>query len=191
MVMLSDIAKLESGPSQFRIRESSCVAATVYYLYGQAELEADLVGPEFGKKGARQIQTEEEISTLQSDDLVFSLISGKAAIVGSNHNGYVFTQNFARIVPDAMVSSPYLAYLLNENDDVKHQLAVSQQGSTAMRFTVRQLTSLCLPELPSIEVQEAVGGAYFSQLRLAALKKRQADLETTLMLGKLKEALCL
>lgn len=190
MTTLADIAKLESGPSQFRIKESSSEGAAMYSFYGHAELEDDLVGLSSRPESAQCIRTANKVSVVRKGDLVFGLVLGKAAIVQPDHEGYLFTQNFARIVPSSAIDGSYLAYLLNESSDVRHQLAVSQQGSSVMRFTVRQLAALQVPTLPSLKVQKAAGSAYFSQLRLAALKKRQADLETALVLGKLKEALC-
>lgn len=55
-----------------------------------------------------------------------------------------------------------------------------------MRCTVRQLCDLAFPDLPSVEVQKVIGALYFNQLKLNALKKHQADLETALVLGKIK-----
>jgi hypothetical protein len=45
-----------------------------------------------------------------------------------------------------------------------------------------------LPTPPPIKKQRVIGELYFNQLRLAALKKRVAMTETTLIIEKLREA---
>lgn len=48
-------------------------------------------------------------------DIIFSLISGKATIVGARHQGYLFTQNYVKIITDEKIDSKYLVYILNED----------------------------------------------------------------------------
>jgi hypothetical protein len=47
---------------------------------------------------------------------------------------------------------------------------------------------LIFPIPPPLEKQRVIGELYFNQLKLAALKKRIAELETKLIIEKLKEA---
>jgi hypothetical protein len=61
------------------------------------------------------------------------------------------------------------------------------QGSQVLKYTLKQLKELEIPKLPSIEKQRIVGDVYFKQLRLQALRKRAANLETTILLSKLEE----
>lgn len=188
MRRMKEIAELKSGMSQLRIRETFSDEAPVYFFYGQSEMENDLAGIGVSDSGhsPKQIRTFDEVSILESGAVVFSLISGKATVVGVVHGGYIMTQNFVKLTPRPAVDPFYLAYLLNENADVKRQLLSGQQGSTTMRCTVRQLCDLAFPDLPSVEVQKVIGALYFNQLKLNALKKHQADLETALVLGKIK-----
>lgn len=185
---LKDIAALESGSPQFRIKESLNAGAPIYRFYGQVELDSDLIDRVIDESAAKQIRTADAVSTLQNGDLVFSLISGKATIVRPSHDGYLFTQNYVRVVPEAKVNPAYLAYTLNEDNVIKKQLHVGQQGSATMKYTIKQLSELLIPKLPSVDTQRTIGELYFNQLKLTALKKHQAELEARLVLGKMKGA---
>ena len=187
MVQMTKLVELISGTPQFRIKESLDVDAPSYFFFGQPEMEDDLTGVETHSGSRRQIRTSDNVSTLENGDLVFSLISGKAAIVKSSHNGYLFTQNYVKLTPAPSIDARYLVYILNENADIKRQLQSGQQGSVTLKFTIRQLSDLLFPILPPIERQRVIGELYFNQLRLAALKKHVAAAETTLLLEKLKE----
>jgi hypothetical protein len=188
MMQIMEIAELNSGTPQFRIKESTDSDAPVYFFFGQPEMEDDLIGVETNIGTRRQIRTFDNVGTLQSGDLVFSLISGKAAIVRSSHDGYLYTQNYVRLIPTPIINAGYLTYMLNEDANIKRQMQSSQQGSVTMKFTIRQLTNLIFPIPPPIEKQRVIGELYFNQLRLAALKKKVATAETTLVIEKLKEA---
>ena len=183
---LKDIATLESGSSQVRIKESVNEDASTYRFYGQAELDNDLLGRVGDESPAKQIRTVDAVATLQNGDLIFSLISGKAVIVRPFHDGCLFTQNYVRVIPGAKADPAYLAYLLNEDNAIKKQLRIGQQGSVTMKYTIKQLGELRISELPSIDTQRTIGELYFNQLKLTALKKHQAELEAQFVLGKMK-----
>jgi hypothetical protein len=93
-----------------------------------------------------------------------------------------------KLLPIPVIDAGYLTYMLNEDANIKRQLQSSQQGSVTLKFTIRQLSDLVFPVLPSVEKQRVIGKLYFNQLRLAALKKKVATAETTLVIEKLKEA---
>lgn len=184
---MTEIAELNSGTPQFRIKESLDSDEPMYFFFGQPEMEADLIGEEthISKKW---IRTSDNISTLKNGNLVFSLISGRATIVSNSHNGYLCTQNYVIVAPVPTIDKRYLTYMLNENADIKRQLQTGQQGSVTLKFTIRQLSDLIFPIPPPLEKQRVIGELYFNQLKLAALKKRIAELETKLIIEKLKEA---
>jgi hypothetical protein len=188
MMKMMEIAELKSGTPQFRITESEDSAAPVYFFFGQSEMEDDLTGVETPSGTRKQIRTFDNVGTLESGDLVFSLISGRATIVRSCHEGYLYTQNYVKLLPIPVIDAGYLTYMLNEDANIKRQLQSSQQGSVTLKFTIRQLSDLVFPVLPSVEKQRVIGKLYFNQLRLAALKKKVATAETTLVIEKLKEA---
>jgi hypothetical protein len=188
MIQMTEILELNSGTPQFRIKESLDANAPLYFFFGQPEMEDDLTGIETHGGSGKKIRTTDNVGTLESGDLVFSLISGRATIVRSKHDGYLFTQNYVRLAPAPQVDARYLAYMLNEDAEIKRQLHSGQQGSVTLKFTIRQLSDLLFPIPPPIEKQCVIGELYFNQLRLAALKKRVAVLETTLIIEKLKEA---
>ena len=184
---LHNMVKLESGVSQFRIKEAERNDAPVFNLYEQAELEDDLSGIRTSKD-PKKIRTNDRVSILKEGDVVFGLISGKCAIVKPWHSGYLFSQNYVRLSPLPSVDPHFLAFLLNENDVIKLQLHVGRQGSSVKMHTVKQLANLQMPDLPPLDTQKIIGCLYFNQLELTAHKKRHADSETIFMIEKLKEA---
>lgn len=191
MMKLTEIVSLRSGSPQFRIKESSNDSAPTYFYYGQQEMDDDLIGlaqEEASSKNKKAIRTNDEVSTLKTGDLIFSLITGKASVVGSSHDGYLFTQNFVKITPSSSVDVRYFVYLLNENDDIRRQLLKGQQGSKVLKYTIKQLSDLFIPDLPPLEMQQIIGELYFNQLKLSALKRHQSVLETKLVMGKIRRA---
>lgn len=185
---LTDVVELKSGTPQFRLIETSDPEASVYCFYGQQELEADLTGMDSDADCAKRIRTYDAVEVLSANDLVFSLMSGKATLVSECHAGYLLTQNFTKLVPSPMIDARYLVYLLNEHKGVRRQLALGQQGSFTMKYTVRQLTDLLLPDLPSWATQETIGGLYFNINRITALRRDVAEKEKLVVMGRIKEA---
>lgn len=184
---LEDVITITMGTPQFRIKESMLDSAPTYFFYGQQELESDLIGIELGSEEARTISTLDELSLIKEGDILFSLISGRATIVRQIHQGYLYTQNYAKLIPEEGIDGNYLVYLLNESDYIKKQWIKELQGSATLKHTVKQLRQLQLPKLHSYEKQKIIGNIYFKQLRLHALKERVAELEKVLIIEKLKE----
>ena len=187
-MIITDIAAFHSGTPQFRISESSDAGAPVYAFYSQADLENDLTGVPDSSSAKKCVRTFDAVKTVSTGDVVFSLLSGTAAIAHIEHNGYLITQNYVVIAPSGDIDPRYLVYLLNENRQIRHQLRISQQGSITMKYTLVQVKALTMPPLPSRERQELIGETYLNQLRLEALRKRTAKLETTIMLEAIRKA---
>lgn len=185
---LTDVVELKSGTPQFRLTETLDPKAPVYRFYGQLELEADLSGMDSDAICAKTVRTYDTVEVLSAGDLVFSLMSGKATLVGECHEGYLFTQNFVKLAPSPLIDSRYLVYLLNEHKGIKRQLALGQQGSITLKYTVRQLTDLLLPNLPSRATQEVMGGLYFNMNRLTALRRDVAEKEKLVVMSRIEEA---
>ncbi|ASA25697.1 restriction endonuclease subunit M [Paenibacillus donghaensis] len=188
MKRLDDIVEFVSGSSQFRIKEVSDDKAPLYTYYGQSEIEDDLLGIDSNGRDSKKVRTFDRVNTLCQGDLVFSLISGESTIVSANHHGYLYTQNYVKLVTNEKVDSKYLVYLLNEDKFIKKQLQMGLQGSQVLKYTLKQVKELEFLELPKMEIQLITGELYFSQLRLEALKKRVSNLETAIVLEKLREA---
>jgi len=189
MNKLKDMVEFVSGSPQFRIIETSDISAPQYTYYGQSDLEADLVDMDSNGSDGKQVRTFDKVNTLCQGDVVFSLISGKSAIVGVKHRGYLYTQNYVKLVAGDKVDSKYLAFLLNEDPFIKKQFQKELQGSQVLKYTLKQVKELELPDLPPIDRQRIIGDLYFYQLRLEALKKRAANLEIHILLEKLREAI--
>ncbi|WP_049492907.1 hypothetical protein [Streptococcus constellatus] len=187
MVKVTEFITFESGSPQFRIKETVDKAAPLYFFYGQNELENDLSQIEMNQSETKSIRTFDPVLTVAEGDIVFSLISGKAAIVGKNHAGFLITQNYLRLVVDTPVIPSYIVYLLNEDLSIKHQFQLSLQGSSTLKYTVKQVKELRLPALPTIERQSLIGKLYLKQLHLEALQKHLIELKTKRLLFQLKE----
>lgn len=185
--LIDFIKNINSGTPQFRISESCDSSSPTYSYYNQSDLQDDLSGIITEGIERKTVSTEDEVCTLNPGDIIFSLISGTAAIVQREHQGYLYTQNYVRIVPDQHVDPKYLVYLFNEDDGIRRQWAAGLQGSMVTKYTIGQLKKLTIPPLPDLEKQRTIGEIYLLQLHLEALKKRAAERETLLRLSTLKE----
>lgn len=188
MGKLSEVVEFVSGSPQFRITEVFDTNAPLYTYYGQLDLADDLVDIVSSNVDNKRVRTQDKVNTLCTGDVVFSLISGVSTIVRKAHEGYLYTQNYVKLIPNENVDPQYLVYLLNENKLMKKQFLRGLQGSQVLKYTLKQLKALRLPELPSIEKQQMIGQVYFNQLRLQALRNRVANAETTILLSKLEGA---
>jgi hypothetical protein len=188
MNLLSDYAQLVSGTPQFRIQETADTSAPSYSFYGQPEVESDLAGTTIAGKRKKQVRTFDRVSAVEAGDVLFSLISGKSTVVSKSHSGYLFTQNYVKLIPSDQIDKRYLVYLINEDKSIGRQLQSRQQGSITLKYTIKQLEDLAFPNLPPLERQVIIGELYFNQLRLAALKTRAATTETTFVLERIREA---
>lgn len=184
---IENIITLVPGTPQFRIKESSTNTSPAYHFYGQQELENDLTGIKLNIENTKSISTFDKLSLVEEGDIIFSLISGRTTIVRQEHRGYLYTQNYVKLVPNDTLDSKYLVYLLNESDFIKKQWSKGLQGSIVLKHTVKQLRELNLPRLHSYEKQNIIGDIYFKQLRLDALKIRAVETGRLLVIEKLKE----
>lgn len=74
-----------------------------------------------------------------------------------------------------LVDRKYMAYLINESQSIKRQFKQNLQGSQVIRYSLKLLKEIALPELPSIEIQRVIGDIYFKQLLLRSLRQRVAE----------------
>lgn len=189
MNKLSKRVEFVSGSPQFRITEVLDRNAPLYTYYGQSDIDDDLVDLLSPAVSSKQVRTQDTVNTLLEGDVVFSLISGVATLVRKAHEGYLYTQNYVKLIPNKTIDPKFLIYLLNEDKSIKKQLLRGLQGSQVLKYTLRQVKELVLPELPSLKKQQLIGDVYLSQLRLQTLRSRAANAETTLLLAKLEEAI--
>lgn len=185
---LSEVVEFVSGSPQFRITEVFDMNAPLYTYYGQSNIDDDLVDIVSYSVDSKQVRTLDKVNTLYAGDVVFSLVSGISTIVRKGHDGYLYTQNYVKLIPNENVDSKYLVYLLNEDKSIKKQFLLGLQGSQVLKYTLKQVKELKLPELPSTRKQQMIGEVYLNQLRLQALRNRTANFETTILLAKLEEA---
>jgi restriction endonuclease S subunit len=188
MKKLSELVELVSGSPQFRITEVFDEKTPLFTYYSQTDLTDDLAGVISNDVDNKQVRTNDKVNTLCHGDVVFSLITGIAAIVRKEHEGYLYTQNYVKLLPDHNIDSKFLVYLINENKKIKKQFVLGLQGSQVLKYTLKQLKELKMPKIPSIDRQKIIGQVYFNQLRLQALRNRAAELETKIILSRLEEA---
>lgn len=188
MEKLSRLVELVSGSPQFRITEVFDEKTPLFTYYSQTDLTDDLVGIISKTVDNKQVRTNDKVNTLCHGDVVFSLITGIATIVRKEHEGYIYTQNYVKLLPSNKIDSKFLVYLINENKTIKKQFVLGLQGSQVLKYTLKQLKQLEIPKIPSIDKQKIIGQVYFNQLRLQALRNRAAELETKIRLSKLEEA---
>lgn len=188
MKKLSELVKLVSGSPQFRITEVFDEKTPLFTYYSQIDLIDDLVGIISKNANNKQVRTNDKVNTLCKGDVVFSLITGIVSMVRKEHHGYIYTQNYVKLLPSHYIDSEFLVYLINENKIIKKQLMVGLQGSEVLKYTLRQLKELEIHKIPSIDKQKIIGQVYFNQLRLEALRNRVAELETKIILDRLEEA---
>lgn len=189
MKKLSMLVDFVSGTPQFRITESIDKESPIYNLYSQTDLLEDLVGIPAEDDGKKRLRTRDDVNTLFTGDVLFSLISGSASVIREEHRGYLYTQNYVKLVPKEKLNGQFLVYLLNENSAIKKQLLNGLQGSKVLKYTLKQIKDLEIPTLPFIEKQKIIGEIYFKQLRLQALKNRAAKQETMIRLHQLGEVM--
>lgn len=189
MRKLNELVEFMSGSPQFRITEVADEYASVFNYYSQTDLTDDLVGIISEGIENKQVRTYDEVSTLCENDVIFSLITGMATIIRRNHEGYLYTQNYVKLLPSKDIDSKFLVYLINENKMIKKQLIMGLQGSQVLKYTLKQLKELDMPKIASIDKQRIIGQAYFNQLRLEALKHRAAKLKSTIILANLEEVI--
>lgn len=185
---IEDVFHSNTGISQFRLEESISDKAVLYTLYGQNELSKDLFrGSEYVVE-CKQIKLLRTNSTLHEGDLVFSTISGEATVVGADHEGYILTQNYVRMVPvpQNVVDTKYIAFLINESPEIKRYFRQNLQGSQVVRYSLNLLKKVPLPPLPSIEKQRIIGDIYYKQLKLQALQQRVAINQGTIKMAMLR-----
>ncbi|MDY4184172.1 MAG: restriction endonuclease subunit M [Candidatus Onthovivens sp.] len=184
---LSELVELVSGTPQFRIVEVSNPKAPVFTYYTQTDLNDDLVGIISSDVDNKQVRTNDKVSTLSSGDVLFSLITGKATIVRKEHEGYLYTQNYVKLLHGKDIDSKFLVYLMNESRAIRKQLMLGLQGSLVLKYTLTQLRDLEIKKIPSIDKQKIIGQVYFNQLRLKALRNRVTELEAKIRLAELEE----
>lgn len=187
MGKLGGLIDCVGGMPRSRIETNDDEDAPIYDVYSQTDLLADRSGVVTENIDSKKIRTKDNVDSLQEGDIVFSLISGNAAIVGKDHNAYLYLHNYIKLIPDENVNAKFLVYLLNEDKGIRKQLAMGTQGSQIIKYTIKQLKELELPALPSLDRQKAIGEIYSKSLMVEALKKRVAHLETILQLHVLEE----
>lgn len=188
MKKINSMVDFVSGTPQFRITESFDEQAPIYTFYSQTDLSEDLVGIRSEDSDKKRVRTQDDVNTLASGEVVFSLISGTAAVIREAHHGYLYTQNYVKLSPEEKIDPHFLVYLLNENSAIKKQLLIGLQGSQVLKYSLKQIKDLEIPALPDLEKQKIIGEIYFKQLRVQALKNRAAKQETMMRLQQLEEA---
>ncbi|WP_196590459.1 restriction endonuclease subunit S [Pectinatus frisingensis] len=188
MRTLRELVTFISGSPQFRIQESLATNAPRYVYYGQSDLMDDLMSMRSIQVDSKEVRTKDEVHTLSYGNVVFSLITGQATIVRRAHDGYLYTQNYIKLLPTSTIDAGFLVYLLNEDKSIRKQFFIGLQGSQVLKYTLQQLKEIRIEELPPLDRQQQIGELYLKQLHLTALKNRVVELEKIVCLANLAEA---
>lgn len=169
---LADFVEISSGTPLFRLTQSKGTKS--YFLYDQTNLEADL-SLDYSPKPSKQIFADGNVYTLNKGDIIFSLISSKAARVLSQRSGYLYSSNFVLIHIKAELDANFLLFLLNENSKIRSQFYANSQGLVAQKISVKALREIKIPALPPLKTQQKIGEIYLLFNQLQAVKKRNLE----------------
>ncbi len=186
LMKISRFAEIINGTAQFRIVESINNSDHDYVVYDQNHLIADLTFESRSEnKIAKHIRTSNSVQTLNSGDLVYSLVSGMAAIVSEKHSGFLQTRNYLKIVPNGTYDKQYLAFMLNESRDVRRQIAKNIQGSVIVKLSSEVVSNIDIQET-NFEIQRKIGGTYMNYQKVSSLRAKKQELEKSLLIGTLE-----
>src|SRR5699024_5217475 len=183
---LEDLVTVKVVKNISRVNQEQGLVVDTYTYYNLID---DLVCLSLNPNGSNDSDdfSEQYNHLSKSGEVVFSIVSSKAAIVSDRNKGKIINQNFARlIIEHKQLDHSYLCYALNESHTMKKQMAISMQGSTVRKLTPAILKSLDM-KLPSMEKQERIGKAYLKLKKHQALARKQAELEEMLYLEVLKQ----
>lgn len=188
MQRIGDVYTCTSGLLQSRIKESFDKASPIYKIYGQKELNEDLMGIENEEMNGKEIRTDMDIRLTYEGQILISTISGKAAIVDSIHSQYAWTQNYVELIAKKTnsINKWYMTYLFNEHPFIRKQIRQSQQGSQVIRYSTQLIKQLRLPKLPALSIQARIGDIYRKENKIQALRHRVADNRYRVQLAKLE-----
>ena len=136
MGKLGGLIDCVGGMPRSRIETNDDEDAPIYDVYSQTDLLADRSGVVTENIDSKKIRTKDNVDSLQEGDIVFSLISGNAAVVSKEHNAYLYPHNYIKLIPDENVNAKFLVYLLNEDKGIRKQLAMGTQGSQIIKYTI-------------------------------------------------------
>jgi len=178
------LVQIKSGSPQFRIKETVDVDAPTYNFYSQSDLADDLggIGARTSCDIEKVVRTYDKLNLLQEGDLVFSLISASAALVGKENDGKVCTQNYIILETGDSMDKGYLLYILNEDKNIKKQLQIGLQGSKVLKYSQKQVKELEICRLPDMKRQKLIGSIYLKQKKITALRHRLAMNEEKIIL---------
>ncbi|CUR64582.1 restriction endonuclease subunit S [Leuconostoc gasicomitatum] len=181
---ISELFSIKGGSPQVRIKVSKDFDAHRYIFYNQNHLLQDISQSEELENNIveKSIKTKDMVEILTKNDLIISLISATGTKVSAQHQGYLISQNYVKLVPidENVIDKNYLAYMLNESQVVKKQLYRQLQGSNFVKVTIAILKTLEIP-MVSIEKQRQIGQLYVDSSRLSTLRKRVEVGKTHLM----------
>lgn len=178
---LREIAKINVGKNFFRDNKS----VDENYIYTHINFNDDYNRIE--KKSDINYLTDNQENKLKSNDLVFNLMTKKAALVSKENGNKIISQNFAVIYPEK-INKYYLLYLLNEDLIVRREINSLVEGSFNQRISLKNLNELSI-KITSEEKQEKIGLLYIEMMIQKNKLLQQATLiekATITILNKIK-----
>ena len=184
-LLLNDLVKITTGTNSSRLTNKTEKAD----LYTAQDLEDDLLHIE-------EIQVDDgkaksvDGTRIGSEGLVVqSLISERTAMMTEQNATKGLNQNFAYFeFNNAQIDPKYLCYMLNESEAIAAQRYRFSQGSVIRKATPMTIREFQI-DLPSLDLQQAIGNLYGLMLSKKRITKEKSILEEKIMLEKIRDAL--
>ncbi len=179
---------ISSGIPAVRIKKSRAAYAPEYSVYTLAQHQKIANGEVYlmnDPAESDRIRTDGWVPLLHSGDLVVSSLAPVAVIVPEEYDRTIMTNNFFRIDCSSEIDPCFLAFLINEDEDIRNQILLKSTNNQE-RTSAALLRGMKLPPLAPLEKQRLIGRIYILWKQLQVLKKRAADLEWIRLRQKLK-----
>ncbi|HCD7254654.1 TPA: restriction endonuclease subunit S [Citrobacter farmeri] len=187
-VPYSIVASFTPGAHVSRIRQNDQAKACRFYATEQFMSDCWQLGNTINSDKEQVVRPTQAVLSVQTGDVVISLIHGKAAIVSPQHAGRLLSNNYVRVEVDSQKVIPeWFVWHFNESKESRRQQAMATQGSTCvLRLSlteVRQFTAT----LPPLNKQKAIGGLYLATIEKRHYQQRLAALNEQQIMGQLSD----
>ncbi len=140
--------------------------------YTAENLEEDLLT---GYKIEGKKETTDDAIT-QAGDLIFSLMTKKAAIVSLKNSHMTLSQIYLKLTIDYKMIDPwFLCFILNESQNIDHQFHKIMEGTVSKRITKNNLEDIDI-DFPDINIQKKIGAIYRLYLKQTKLTEKKNKL---------------
>jgi len=181
---LKNILKVKTGVNSSRISNEMRKEA-----YTAADLEDDLLkmmSVEESKGGKDESGTNR---STYSGQLIQSLISERTALVTEDNVGKGINQNFVYFEFNKKELDPkFMCYMFNESKKIKKQRYKLSQFSIVRKSSPHMILEFNI-DIPSIDVQQAVGNLYGLMLEKRMISLSKIKIDEQIVLERINQAI--